>query len=247
MDHGPFYRKPQTLSPDHLPSLQVPDRFNPRILIVWLASTLFLISLLISVAFCAYGSDVSVLVSKTHWQCLKDNGHSFACPRIYRSNGLVDTNAAANIRVAKQVGLSLEGYIFPCPKCSKNATVQMNEAVDNLRNNGVSIDRYWLDIEGGTQFWSSDKQKNVHFISEAAAALERRGVAIGVYTSASQWSPICGTWTGLSKYPVWYAHYDHVPTFADWKPFGGWGKPNTKQYEGDVTQCGVSLDKNWRP
>jgi hypothetical protein len=41
--------------------------------------------------------------------------------------------------------------------------------------------------------------------------------------------------------PLWYAHYDHLPTFADWDdygpeeiyvgPFGGWDRPTGKQYD----------------
>jgi hypothetical protein len=46
--------------------------------------------------------------------------------------------------------------------------------------------------------------------------------------------------------PIWYAHYDNLPNFSDWKPFGGWQKPNIKQYKGTVTLCGVNgVDLNF--
>jgi hypothetical protein len=48
--------------------------------------------------------------------------------------------------------------------------------------------------------------------------------------------------TGLRNVPLWYAHYDGRDTFADFTPFGGWTKPNMKQYIGDTTMCGAGVD-----
>ena len=44
-----------------------------------------------------------------------------------------------------------------------------------------------------------------------------------------------------------YAHYDGNPSFSDFSAFGGWGKPNIKQYVGDAGLCGADVDKNWYP
>ena len=38
-----------------------------------------------------------------------------------------------------------------------------------------------------------------------------------------------------------YAHYDNDPGFDDFSPFGGWSYPNIKQYAGDASVCGKSL------
>lgn len=35
------------------------------------------------------------------------------------------------------------------------------------------------------------------------------GVKVGVYTNLNNWKEIVGLdFSGLSKYPLWYAHYD---------------------------------------
>lgn len=77
--------------------------------------------------------------------------------------------------------------------------------------------------------------------------LEGQGHDIGFYTSKSQWTPIAGSNSEFSNYPLWYPHYDSSPSFSDFKPFDGWTSPVIKQFEGDVTLCGVGIDKNWFP
>lgn len=48
--------------------------------------------------------------------------------------------------------------------------------------------------------------------------------------------------TSASSVPLWYAHYDNQETFSDFSPFGGWSRPNIKQYIGDTTACGYGVD-----
>ena len=54
-----------------------------------------------------------------------------------------------------------------------------------------------------------------------------------------------GSCSSLGNVPLWYAHYDGVQNFNDFKDFGGWTKPNIKQYQGDVTLCGAGVDYSW--
>jgi hypothetical protein len=42
-----------------------------------------------------------------------------------------------------------------------------------------------------------------------------------------------------------YAHYDNIPSFSDFVPFGGWVHPSIKQFLGTTTACGVGIDKNF--
>ena len=71
------------------------------------------------------------------------------------------------------------------------------------------------------------------------------GVKLGIYTSASQWEPIMGSYSGGSAYPLWYAHYDDVKAFSDFRAFGGWSKPAIKQYKGTTAMCDGSVDLDW--
>ena len=64
----------------------------------------------------------------------------------------------------------------------------------------------------------------------------------------NMWSQIMGSagaCNGFGSIPLWYAHYDNNPSFSDFQKFGGWTKPNMKQYEGDVTLCGAGVDYSW--
>ena len=61
------------------------------------------------------------------------------------------------------------------------------------------------------------------------------------------WNEIFGSKDACQNYanePLWYAHYDNVQTFDDFKPFGGWTNPHIKQYVGLGTVCGVTVDLN---
>jgi len=97
----------------------------------------------------------------------------------------------------------VDGYIFPCPTCG-NGYGQIQAAVSALRSAGATIGMLWLDIEG-TQYWM-DQASNRNFFNSMVAGGQAAGVHLGVYTSASQWGPIMGSWSGGSAFPLWYAH-----------------------------------------
>ena len=200
----------------------------------------------LAVARAAVGVDISQAVSVSSFQCIRNAGYgSFAIPRVYQSVGRVDPNGAQTVKNAWAAGVAhVDGYIFPCPKCG-NGYGQVQAAVQNLRNAGANIGMLWLDIEG-SQYWM-DQASNRNFFASMVSGGQAAGVRLGVYTSASQWNPIMGSYTGGSGFPLWYAHYDNSPSFNDFRSFGGWSKPAMKQYVGDTTVCGVGADLTWYP
>ena len=115
-------------------------------------------------------------------------------------------------------------------------------------SNGAGPNNYgmlWFDIEG-TQYWGSQSANNA-FIKGLLEEARNLHLHVGMYTSASQWDPITGGATYASGYPLWYAHYDGSRSFGDFRPFGGWSKPNIKQFRGDASVCGAGIDENWYP
>lgn len=103
-----------------------------------------------------------------------------------------------------------------------------------------------FDIEGGTEYWSSNPLNNQDFFEAMVQQASDMGQNIGVYTSDFQWEPIMGdTYTGGSSFPLWYAHYDNNPSFSDFTSFGGWSEPAVKQYDDNGEACGYSYDQNW--
>ena len=74
------------------------------------------------------GIDVSTLVYPKDFQCLKNDGYEFLIVRGYRSLGSPDPDAIHTIANARQAGFTnIDAYIFPCPKCSKSASEQVEE------------------------------------------------------------------------------------------------------------------------
>ena len=65
-----------------------------------------------------------------------------------------------------------------------------------------SFGQLWLDIEA-PQLWSRSQVDNRNFIQGMMDEAARQHVALGIYTSESQWVPIVGDWTGGAKYPLW--------------------------------------------
>jgi GH25 family lysozyme M1 (1,4-beta-N-acetylmuramidase) len=190
------------------------------------------------------GIDVSSPISESTFRCLKNNGYHYVIVRGYQSNGHPDPNCRATVANARNAGMSkVDVYMFPCPQCSLSAATQVRQAVDALK--GSHYDMFWFDIEG-PQYWRS-QSFNREFMAELLSTAHGLGQKIGIYTSASQWIPIMGDWTGGKHYPLWYAHYDDNPSFSDFRPFGGWSKPDMKQYVGDATVCGADIDKDWHP
>ncbi|KAL1918876.1 uncharacterized protein VTP21DRAFT_2898 [Calcarisporiella thermophila] len=197
--------------------------------------------------YAALGVDVSSSVSKANWQCIKNAGYDIAVIRAYQSLGKPDPNAVATIKNAHDGGIgTVDVYMFPCPKCAKNAVVQASELVDNLDKAGARYRTIWIDVEG-TQYWHPSQTDNREFITSVANTLKARGKRVGVYASKSQWDPIVGNWDGMKSYPLWYPHYDNDKSFNDFKPFGGWTKPYMKQFKGTTTLCSSGVDLNYLP
>ena len=74
------------------------------------------------------GLDVSTLVYPKDFECLKNAGYGFLIVRGYRSYGSPDPEAIHTIANARQAGFKyIDVYMFPCPKCAKSASAQVDE------------------------------------------------------------------------------------------------------------------------
>eukprot|EP01012_Entosiphon_sulcatum_P004616 TRINITY_DN1186_c0_g1_i1.p1 TRINITY_DN1186_c0_g1~~TRINITY_DN1186_c0_g1_i1.p1 ORF type:complete len:211 (-),score=26.78 TRINITY_DN1186_c0_g1_i1:38-670(-) len=199
-----------------------------------------------AIGYCTTGVDVSSPISTSAWQCLRGQGKSFAVVRAYQSNGVVDPNGAQTIKNAHAAGFPyVDAYIFPCVPCG-NPAGQVATMVNHLRSSGAIFGMVWYDIE--RQSWSSNLASNQQFITAMINQGRAMNVSAGVYTNYYNWEAIAGLgWTGASHLPLWYAHYDNNPSFSDFQAFGGWTKPNIKQYQGTTSECGVGVDLNWYP
>lgn len=206
------------------------------------ASCLVILLLGLSAVSATSGTDVSSAVSSSAYTCLKNNGYVFTIIRGYQSFGQVDPNVVQNIKNARAGGQAdVDVYLFPCVSCG-NPAGQAQTLVNAIK--GQNYGMIWIDIE--VYQWSSSQSANQGFITTMASTLHNLGQSVGIYTSYYNWQSIVGLgWTGVSQYPLWYAHYDNNPSFSDFTSFGGWSRPSIKQYNGSSTICGVGVDLNW--
>jgi hypothetical protein len=209
-----------------------------------------LIILGISSANCVQGVDLSQLFTTATYQCLKNNGFSFAIPRGYCSFGGMDTHIVANLQNAKAAGLITDTYMFPCR--GKSGTSQVDQMIAGIPANLYGM--VWIDVEtnpsAGCSWTGHDGASNCAFVMEVVNRIKSHGKNVGIYASASMWTSIFGSRSACpqaASQQLWYAHYDNSASFADFAAFGGWTKPHMKQFAGDVTVCGAGVDKNFYP
>ena len=103
---------------------------------------IFLVFLLIVSSLCTLGVDVSQLFSTSTYQCMKNNGYSFAIIRGYCSYGGVDANIINNLNNARAAGLITDIYMFPCR--GKSASAQVDQMVAAIPANLYGM--VWIDV-----------------------------------------------------------------------------------------------------
>lgn len=197
-------------------------------------------------AECVLGVDVSQLFPTSTFQCIKNNGYSFAIIRGYCSYGGVDHNAVQSLNNARAAGLITDIYMFPCR--GKSATAQVDEMMNAIPSNLYGM--IWIDVETNPSSgcgWTGD---NCGFLAEIISRIKAKGKVPAIYSSVYMWQQIMGGRTAcpaIASQQLWYAHYDNSPSFSDFSSFGGWTKPAIKQFQGDVTLCSAGVDKNFYP
>lgn len=185
----------------------------------------------------------------------RNNGYDTIIIRCYRSSGSVDPVCPHTIYNAVGAGFPtshIDVYMFPCPKCG-NPRGQVQSMVNYIKSYNANYTRIWLDVEdtNAHTYWGTNTGNNRNFMTQLLiGAVDAVGHnRVGVYSSYYNWERIFGSasWDCCHSYPLWYAHYDNSQSFSDFRHFGGWTTPYLKQYAGDVSLCGLGVDKSWRP
>lgn len=203
---------------------------------------------LATLAVASSGGDISEYYASSTFSCTIQNGWSFVIVRSYCSYGGVDSNAPATLNQAIAAGMPYHDvYHFPCIGVDASSQVQ----ADYNQVHGL-FGMMWFDIETNPSpncGWS-DASTNCNFMLQLIQAAQGLGIHPGIYASAYMWGNIMGdgcTVGADNGVPLWYAHYDQNPSFSDFSPFGGWTKPNIKQYWDSVGMCGINADADWYP
>lgn len=89
-------------------------------------------------------------------------------------------------------------------------------------------------------------QYQLSILEALVNGVKARGKGLGIYASRYMWQSIFASFLGsprVGSKQLWYAHCDDSASFSDYQGFGGWGRPNIKQFQDDVTLCGAGIDK----
>ena len=210
------------------------------------SATAVIAALCLSSTIATTGVDYSTAQSVGTHQCWRDNGMEFAIPRAYYSNGQFDPKGKQNVDNARAAGIPyVDIYMFPCR--GKSAQWQVDDLINNMGDSNYGM--IWLDIENnpsdGCNWDDFSDASNCDYVSYLIDQVRARGRVPGVYSSYYMWERIMGSsqnCQGHSSAPLWYAHYDDNASFSDFRSFGGWSRPNMKQYVGDDTLCGAGVD-----
>ena len=154
--------------------------------------------------------------------------------RGYRSLGTIDPNACLSLSAANAAGFAVrDAYLFPCPKCKTTPKQQLRALVAFLQTcPSAWSGRIWLDIEGPSM-WLGNKKSNEAWYRDLVNACVHGGIKCGVYSSPGEWGQLFPRGFSYGKWlPLWYAHYDNMPSFSDWPSvaFGGWKQVNSRSH-----------------
>lgn len=134
----------------------------------------------------------------SHNPCLAAQARSFKDLSLYINTGL---NASPDSPYYTQALQSCGGdascaaYAY-----GRNAA---NDAWQYAVSQGVSSNRWWLDVELENS-WNSDTQLNRQSLQGAYDALAQNGASlIGAYSTTTQWNTITGSWQ--NGWPNWGA------------------------------------------
>jgi len=191
-------------------------------------------------------------------------------PRIYEEVGQVDQNGINTLLASKFIGWPLSGYHFPNFDISPAQQVDQWAAAMSAVGIvlGTDIKVVYIDVEEPPT-WPGDCSEHSIWIAGACMRMAAYNIDCAIYTSSYMWGEIgfCidqHRWWGndtatlarlsslnitrpLAPPPLWYASWDGQDNFNNWQPFADWTSPFMKQYQGDASLCGVSVDLNWTP
>jgi len=146
------------------------------------------------------GIDISGPTPSSFWSCAAGQfqvvaieGYIQGCAR----GGVVNANFVANYNAAKAAGIArIDAYLFPCTgtqdtgvACKSPAT-QLQEFLNAVDNNGMSISHYWFDIEPTStargddcNAWNLGSSANEALAKQWVAALQGSGRNWGIYAN----------------------------------------------------------------
>jgi len=189
----------------------------------------------------AYAVDVIASGTQSAFNCIYNFGYNLAFLRIYgpTGNGAVDTTGVQNVYYATNAGLAYEVFVTPATNNAKSGGTQFTEAYNYATQQGLRLNRIWLQVTSPIN-WSTSTTQNVNLINSFISTASSYGISVGIYTNWYDWLQITGNSNSVRGfYGLWYWHAqglgkagETAASTTDFVPFGPFSS-------GIVKQCGV--------
>ena len=173
--------------------------------------------------------------------CLREQGYGRIIVGIRQDNFALTRH---NLQVAHGEGFETEAYVYlwwggdtyqrTAAGCELVAPFASFLHID-CEDNGNGAPGQPLGIAS---------QNIVHKISRSVQACAQASMPHGIYSGAWWWIPATDNSEAFRDLPLWAADYDGIADLDVWRPFGGWERPSTKQYQGTTNLCGLAVDLN---
>ena len=112
-------------------------------------------------------------------QALRQNGEEYMGAGSIVPSPLCD--------VVRNACIHLAASQFPCPLCGTSGASQVQDAVSALQDANANFTMFWFDIEGGSQYWSTDISFNQQFFEDMMNEAAKLQIQTGVYTNLNEW------------------------------------------------------------
>ena len=206
------------------------------------AITLVLCALFFCVQF-SKGQLLGIGVAEqiTDFSCFPSQGYVLAFIRAYQNSGKVDNHAKANILAAAHAGMYINIYINPCPKCNITPELQVDQVIKELKDTTYVTAIVMIKRRDN---WGIDKVSNCQFLKAMLTEIKKNGITPAIGSDIDPWSTIMGSDCIVNTYAsdLLWEKPDKKMNFDNFKSFGGYTKPNAKEYDSGVSLCNQTVD-----
>lgn len=139
-------------------------------------------------------------------------------------------------------GIEIQTYRYYYWSTMREARLDDERFIAEMRNKGINIQFHWLDHED-----TSVRRPVEQNEADIADMIDwwKGKCSTGIYTGAWWWNDYMAGSTRFSFMPLWFADYDWQETLVLDQPFGGWTKGVMKQTMGDFDLEGVWCDTDY--
>jgi hypothetical protein len=167
---------------------------------------------------------------------------------------LIDNTGLANLNKSRTAFSQVNIAFFTCR--GRDPIAQADNFLNKISKK--LFDNVWVYLGQESLYYqcspsSYTPAQNCDYMRAIISEFKKNGVNVGIASNAETWKDQFGTFCGdlgASLPLYWVPDQDNNPSFAGFKPFGGWQTPAVKVYKwgSSIASCaGVNVDLSYRP